>query len=261
MSAEERRSYEAVSRLVTNMEKMNGAEVESAMKAVRDTGKALTMGNLLTAVRTLSNKGINTEANDQFGRAETSHTAKETISEQIQAGLVGNASDTREDSSDADSSEETLRQNTLTYQQNTVKEIMEQISPDKLAQILDKDGEWAGLDKFMNMTLEQLKEALKQTKGDPALQKDYVKERLEEIRTVVGKSKEAIDYLEQYNQPVSIERLTVVLEYFVGNKNLFKEFKKYADKESDNKFEQKIAKLKEGETEELTEVMDSIWKL
>ena len=105
------------------------------------------------------------------------------------------------------------------------------------------------------MTLEQLKEALQKAEGNPALEKDYVKERLEEIRTIAGKSKEALDYLEQYNQPVSIERLTVVLEYFVGDKNLFKEFKKYADKVSDNKFDQKIAKVKEGETEELQAVL------
>ena len=261
ISAEERKNYEAVSRLVNNMEKMDGAKVDAAIKEVLNTGKVLTMGNLLTAVRNPKNKGIDTEANDRFSKAETSAFSKENGIQQIQMGFGKNASDTRKDSSDNNaSSDETLKQNTLTYQQNTVKEILEQISPDKLAQILEAEDEWTGFDKLMNMTLEQLKEALQKAEGNPALEKDYVKERLEEIRTVAGKSKEALDYLEQYHQPVSIERLTIVLEYFVGDKNLFKEFKKYADKVSDNKFDQKIAKVKEGETEELTEVMDSVWE-
>ncbi len=230
---EERKSYIGIYRLLNNMEKTDGA----AIGAVLDTGKALTMSNLLTATRTLKHKGIDVEVNDRFGALESLTFSKETISQQIQAGF-----------------------NTMTYQQNVLGEVLEQISPDKLAQIVENNGGGqAGLEKLMDMSLEQLKDALNQVEGDTKLQKEYISEKVEEIRTIIGESSKAMEYLEQYHQPVSIENLAAATEYFTGDKNVFKELKKYADNVTDDKAGHKAEETAD-KAKELVEAMDSLWE-
>ena len=256
ISDEDRKSYIGIYRLLNNIEKMDGA----AIGAVLDTGKALTMNNLLTAVRTLKHKGVNVEVNDRFGALESLTFSKETISQQIQAGFAGKVSEMEENSSTANSSEETLRQNTMTYQQNILGEILGQISPDKLAQIVEANGsEQASLERLMDMSLEQLKDALEQTEGNTKLQKEYLEEKVEEIRNIIGESSEALEYLEYYHQPVSIENLATASKYFTGDKNVFKELKKYADNVTDNKAGHK-AEVTADKAEKLVEAMDSLWE-
>lgn len=239
ISEEERKSYIGIYRLLNNLEKTDGA----AIGAVLDTGKELTMGNLLTAVRTLRHKGMNVEVNDAFGALKELTFTRETITEQIEAGFTG-ASKKMQNTSQTASSDKTVRQNEQIYQENILQEILENISPDKLSQALnsglesraESDNSMADkLDRFMNMSLEQLKEELHTAEGEEGLRHTYLKEKVEDIRHIIREGDAALEFLDQYHQPVSIENLAVVSEYFTGEKNVFKELKQYADKVLDGR--------------------------
>lgn len=252
ISDEERKSYIGIYRLLNNVEKTDGAVIGSVL----DTGKELTMSNLLTAVRTMKHKGVNVEVNDSFGALEALTFTRETITEQIQAGLSGREhSENGKQESETTSSTGTQRQNEMIYQENILQQILEEITPDKLAQIAGNSGTTAySLEQLMDMSLEQLKEELNRVDGDKELQNKYLKEKVEDIRTIIRDGSGALDFLEQFNQPVSIENLAVASEYFTGNKNVFKELKKQAD----NLTESTTGSWTQRQTEELTKVMEDI---
>ncbi len=259
ISEEERKSYIGIYRLLNNIEKTDGAAIGSVL----DTGKALTMGNLLTAVRTIKHKGVNVEVNDAFGALESLTFTRETITDQIQAGLSGNLSEGEQKHSGNHGLEDTLRQNEMVYQQTILNEILENISPDKLARAVEEHLDAAnGLNGLMDMSLEQLKDVLNQTDDDVAMQKDYLKEKVENIRTIIGESGEALEYLEQFNQKVSIENLAVISEYFTGDKNLFKELKKHADNLTENATDStagsEAVSYKDSLVQSMEEILDSV---
>lgn len=255
ISPEERKSYIGIYRLLNNVEKTDGAAIGSVL----DTGKELTMGNLLTAVRTIKNKGINVKVNDSFGALESVTFKKETITEQIETGIAGKESKEGQKASNSNNTEEMLRHNEMTYQQTILKDILEHISPDKLAQIVEvKGGLQEGLNTFMNMSLEQLKDALNEADGDSQIQKEYLKEKVEEIRTIISESSEALEYLEQYHQPVSIENLAIVSKYFTGDNNVFKELKKRVDNLTENAEGKESDLSAISQKEELASIMEQL---
>ena len=217
ISEEERKSYIGIYRLLNNVEKTDGAVIG----AVLDTGKELTMGNLLTAVRTMKHKGVNVEVNDKFGAVESLTFQKETITEQIKAG-VSNKVDNEIKSSFEN--RDNLKENQMIYQKNVLDTILEEISPEKLHEITN-----GNLEQLLDMSLEQLKEQILNVEEDRELQYECLKEKVENIKNIIENSKEAVEFLEQFHQPVSIHNLEVVSKYFTGNKNIFKELKDKAD--------------------------------
>ncbi len=216
ISEEERKSYIGIYRLLNNVEKTDGA----AIGAVLDTGKELTMGNLLTAVRTMKHKGVNVEVDDKFGALESVTFSRETITEQIEAGISSEKGNANKNSMQQD----TLKENQMAYQQNILDTILEEISPEKLHEIANGNPE-----KLLNMSLEQLKEQILNAKEDSKLQHEYLQQKVENIRNTIERSTEAMEFLEQFHQPVSINNLLTVSEYFTGNKNVFKELQNKAD--------------------------------
>lgn len=264
ISEEERKSYIGIYRLLNNVEKTDGAAIGSVL----DTGKELTMNNLLTAVRTMKHKGVNVEVNDAFGALESLTFSRETITDQIKAGLGENNSTADNGSANSQEAKQAaaldeevqFRQNQMTYQENILNEILEEITPDKLAQVAggneNADGKMAAgnLEGLMNMTLEQLKEELSNTVEDADVHQEYLKETVENIRNTVADSSEPMEYLEQFNQPVSIENLAAASEYFTGSKNVFKELQKHAD----NLTEHMTSEQKEALTEAMEALTDSI---
>ena len=217
ISEEERKSYIGIYRLLNNVEKTDGA----AIGAVLDTGKELTMGNLLTAVRTMKHKGVNVEVNDKFGAVESLTFQKETITEQIEAGISNKVDNKMKSSFE---NQDNINENQMIYQKNVLDTILEEISPEKLHEITN-----GNLEQLFDMSLEQLKEQILNVEEDRELQYEYLQEKVENIKNIIENSKEAVGFLEQFHQPVSIYNLEVVSKYFTGNKNLFKELKDKAD--------------------------------
>lgn len=79
LSKEERKAYIGMYRMLTQIEKSDGAAIGSVIKS----GKDLTLDNLLTAVKTSKSGGVDVSINDSFGSLENVEQKGETIQEQI----------------------------------------------------------------------------------------------------------------------------------------------------------------------------------
>lgn len=79
LTAEERKAYIGMYRLLNQVEKSDGAAIGSVIKA----GKALTLDNLMTAVKTSKSGGVDASIDDDFGGLESLTREKESIQEQV----------------------------------------------------------------------------------------------------------------------------------------------------------------------------------
>lgn len=79
ITPQERKAYVGMYRMLTQIEKSDGAAIGSVIKA----GKELTLDNLLTAVKTTKSGGVDASVDDGFGALEQVNQKGETINEQI----------------------------------------------------------------------------------------------------------------------------------------------------------------------------------
>ncbi len=81
ITPEERQSMIGVYRLLDKIEKSDGAVIGQVVKE----GKEMSLANLLSAVRTRKNAGMDVQVNDDFGELEDLQTKGVSISQQIEA--------------------------------------------------------------------------------------------------------------------------------------------------------------------------------
>ena len=148
IAEEERSAYIGIYRLIARVEQTDGA----AIGMLAQQGAEFTMRNLLTAVRSSKKEGREYAVDDSFGGLEELETSGISVTEQIEAG----------------------------YQNDCIKDIMRELSPEKLAKIPD----------WENMTPEQFKQALEQLPEDVNLQKSYTEQEMAEYRNSAVASEE-----------------------------------------------------------------------
>lgn len=240
ITEEERKSYIGIYRLLNNVEQTNGAAIGSVVNA----GGELTMNNLLTAVRTMKGKGIDTEVDDSFGGLESLTFAKETITEQISSAYETDRENVQSQNPKSDVSSSKY---TTDYMKQVMEQIMETITPSKLMEISD-----GNITELLNQPLDVLKDKLELAEGDKKIEEAYRQQVTEALRETLQGGEEAIDFLDKFNIPATIQNIMAAGEYYTGNKNIFKELQKKADTISESEKES----LKES-CDALAEVADS----
>lgn len=181
ISEEERSSYIGIYRLIHQVERTDGA----AVGALVNQGAELTMKNLLTAARSERRSGkMDYSVDEEFGTIERSKEF--TITDQIEAA----------------------------YQTNCVKDISDTITPEKMRQVMQEIPNWE------DMTPEQLKEALKQTRGDEAgLDAAYAREQLANLASSADAAQDVYEMLERYQIPNTMVNI-MAMESMTKNRNL-----------------------------------------
>ena len=106
ISADERESYIGIYRLLRQLEKSDGA----AVGAVVNVQANLQFSNLLTAVRTMKAKHLDTKVDDQLGVVTELVSKGESISEQIAKAFLRNAKEVVTEVSHAEGVEESYNQ-------------------------------------------------------------------------------------------------------------------------------------------------------
>ncbi|MCM1282833.1 MAG: flagellar hook-length control protein FliK [Muribaculaceae bacterium] len=175
ISREERESYIGIYRLIAQVEKTDGA----ALGFLMNQGSEPTMRNLLTAMRSARKSGgIDYTVDDDFEGVEST-AGGPRIDEQIQAA----------------------------FQQNCLKDVLDNVSPEKLAQL--------GTERWENMTPEQLAAALQEmetSEQETQAQEAYIKEQLAAYQQVLETSEEVYSYLERYDMPNSVINIMAATE-------------------------------------------------
>ncbi len=235
ITASEREGYIGIYRLLNQIEKTDGA----AIGAVLDADKELTLGNLLTAVRTIKGKGIDARIDDSFGGLTKLQYSGKSITEQLERGFSGSMAQS-DDGSESDG---------RGYYQQLVSKAIDIITPSAVQQISDGD-----MEQLLNTSLEKFKEQLEKAGGNPHLEHIMYEEFATELREVSEKSQQATKYLSQMDIPSTMANLQAAEMLLEQGYDVQKEAfakKKLLSKEEQKDYEAQIVDMPEGlESEE-----------
>lgn len=188
IAEEERSAFIGIYRLIAQVEKTDGA----AIGMLAQQGAEFTMRNLLTAVRNSKKEGKEYTVDDEFGGLEDLEKTGVSITEQIEAG----------------------------YQNDCLKDVARQISPEKMAQIQN----------WEDMTPEQLKHALEQLADNQEIQKSYVEQEIADYRAAATASEDIYKMLDQYDLPKTVSTVLAAQEMLNNGNGVFRKlFAKAAD--------------------------------
>ena len=201
ISKEERDSYIGIYRLIAQIEQTDGA----AIGALLNQGSDITMKNLLTAMRS-SRRSMDYTVDDEF-EGVSARTKSPRIDQQIMAS----------------------------YQTNCMKEAIDILSPEKLAQIK----EWE------DMTPEQLLEALKNNQNEQtsALEQQYHTQMVQEYNAVIAASDDVYAFLEKYDMKNSANNVLAVSRLLENPSNVFEVL--FAENGKSQNYRQAIRQMKD----------------
>lgn len=220
----EKESYIGIYRLLNQIEKSDGALVG----ALVSQGASLTMDNLLSASRTRKHSAMDYKIDDDFNGYDSK--LENSISEQIQKGFSSQ---------------------TMQYMSDLSAQVLSNININGLEQAFNND--------FGQMSFEQFAQFMQNTHEFEDLQKDYLKQKLENFRQVAQNAdKQVFDMLNSFDITASINNIEAA-ELMLKEPGSW--FKKLLLNENDeyNELFEKAGQLFEklGETDDFTKDYES----
>lgn len=186
ISEDERSSYIGIYRLIKQVEKTDGA----AIGALVNQGAELTMKNLLTAVRSEKRSGkMEYTVDHDFAGVEK--TTANSITDQAEAAY----------------------QTEVSYQNNCLKDVLDDMTPEKLRVMMQQTPEWE------NMTPEQLKAALAQTETEESgTDMAYAREQLAQLEQAANVTEDIYQVLQKYDIPNTMANV-LAMESMIKDRN------------------------------------------
>lgn len=185
ITEQEREGYIGVYRLLNNIEKTDGAAIGAVMQSNRE----MTLGNLLTAVRSVKGKGIDIKAGDNISGLGSLVYHSKSITAQISSGF--NPEQNKGNSQDSSR-----------YYQGLVSEAIDNITPDSVNELSDGD-----MEKLLDTSLEKFAEEMKYSSAGKKLVKEYYEKQAEEVREIINNRASAEKYLQDLQIPVTVASL------------------------------------------------------
>ncbi len=222
ITPEERKAYIGIYRLLYNVEKSDGAALGSVIKADQE----VTLDNLLTAVQTSKKGRLDAVINDEFGTLQSISHEKETIAEQLSAFSGGAGQQNSSQTSDEDAMAKQTE-----YLDRILKQIKEELSPDKLQEAQQKalqtetlTGAQTGAqtaaqvaalaeqgqvlssgqniwETMKDVPVEKLLEQLRSAEGMQQTEEEAYAGKVQEIRELCKNSEQSIRFLNDYRVP------------------------------------------------------------
>jgi len=190
ITEQERDGYIGVYRLLNNIEKTDGAAIGAVIQSKRE----MTLGNLLSAVRSIKGKGIDVEVDNNYGRLEGLVYHSKPITAQIDSGFNP---DNNENSSNSGNR----------YYQGLVSEAIDNITPGSVNEISDGD-----MEKLLNTSLEKFAEEMKSRSPENKLMREYYDKQAEEVRDMMQNRAEADLYLANMQIPSTVASLGAAIQ-------------------------------------------------
>lgn len=164
ITEEEKEAYIGIFRLMRQIEKSDGAVIGSLVQQ----GADLNFKNLLSAVRTSKQRGMDVRSDAETGMRESRDSGENTITEQI-----------------------------TNYYQRMAEEIYHKLEPERVTY----------MNISAETTLEQMKTAVTQNPADQEMERTFQEGRMNEIRKAQTVEDSVIRTLLDYHQPVTTENL------------------------------------------------------
>lgn len=191
MTEEERSAFLGIYRLITQVEKTDGA----AIGALMEQGSQFTMRNLLTQVRSGKHGQMEYKVDDGFGGVSSAQKGL-SITEQIEKG----------------------------YQTDCIRDILDHLTPETLGQLME-DENW------QELTPEQLAERLAEessreetAKADAQLEQAYIKEKVAVLETCQKASEEVYQMLLDCGMPSTVQNVIAAYEMLENRNEAFRKF-------------------------------------
>ncbi len=238
ISEEERSGYIGIYRLLHQIEKSDGA----AIGALIGSGREMTLGNLLTQVRTKKSGGVNLSVDDVSGVKQAVHTGG-SITEQIEKGFSGNAEENSSSMQEGSAQERDMAEQMTAYYETLIEDAAKEILPSKLREMTDGD-----LKKLLGYSVEHFAEALKKTGGNQEIKKAYYEALAEDIRNGLKHTEAAEELLAKLSIPETVDHLLAAKETLDGQENIYGEIyrrRRILDKQAEEALEEVIDELPE----------------
>lgn len=191
ITEEERSAFLGIYRLITQVEKTDGA----AIGALMEQGSQFTMRNLLTQVRSGKHGQMEYTVDDEFGGVSSAGRGL-SITEQIEKG----------------------------YQTNCIRDILDNLTPGKLGSLMENE-DW------QELTPEQLAEKLKEESGqekaagaDAELEQAYIKEKVSVLETCQKAPEEVYQMLLECDMPSTVQNVIAAYEMLENRNDAFRKF-------------------------------------
>lgn len=190
ITEQERDGYIGVYRLLNNIEKTDGAAIGAVIQSKRE----MTLGNLLSAVRSIKGSGIDVEVDNDYGRLESLVYHSKPITMQLDSGFNPDNRDSGQDSGSR-------------YYQGLVSEAIDNITPDSVNEMSDGD-----MEKILDTSLEKFAEEMKSRSPENKLMREYYDKQAEEVRDMMQNRAEADLYLANMQIPVTVASLGAAIQ-------------------------------------------------
>ena len=181
ITEQERNSYIGIYRMLNQIDKTDGAVIGALVQQ----GAELSMKNLLSAVRTNRNSGINVSIDNNFGEIESINTRELSISQQIEAA----------------------------YQTDCAKEALRYATPEGLQQAQGS---------VENMTPEELLWQLREAPVDAASEEAYYQEQLAEFSQARQAETQVLQILASHDMPVTAYNIMAANQLLNPRGGIFK---------------------------------------
>lgn len=190
ITEQERDGYIGVYRLLNNIEKTDGAAIGAVIQSKRE----MTLGNLLSAVRSIKGSGIDVEVDNDYGRLESLVYHSKPITMQLDSGFNPDSGESGQDSGNR-------------YYQGLVSEAIDNITPDSVNEMSDGD-----MEKILDTSLEKFAEEMKSRSPENKLMREYYDKQAEEVRDIMQNRAEADLYLANMQIPVTVASLGAAIQ-------------------------------------------------
>ncbi|MHB8128193.1 MAG: DUF6240 domain-containing protein [Mobilitalea sp.] len=259
LTGEERNAYIGIYRLLYNVEKSDGAALGAVINAERE----VTLDNLLTAVQTAKKGRLDAIINDEFGTLQSISRDKETIIEQLSAFGGGDGHNSRQPSE-----EDTVAEQTE-YLNRILKQIKDELSPDKLQETQNKinhtgmpgsqiRAEFAPAlsssstiwESVKDVPVEKLLEQLRTAEGAQVAEDEVYAGKVQQIRELCKNSEQAIRFLNDYREPSTPQNIMMANHILSNGESPIKKLLKYQ--------RENIVENSENSLKEIDELADTL---
>lgn len=203
ISEEQRSAYIGIYRLIRQVEATDGAAVGSLLQQ----GGEMTLRNLLTQVRTSKHKAMDYRVDDEFGGVAAKENGTVSITDQIE----------------------------VAYQQNLLKDIQQNITPERL-RMLGNEEQW------MEMTPEEMARRLEEMEEPVEGEYQYQSRQLEDLAQAASAPEEIYTMLEHYDLPVTVNNVLAAMQQYSQRNRLFQQI---FDSDSQTALSQELQEIQE----------------
>lgn len=230
ISEPHRKAYIGIYRLINQVEKTDGAALGLVIKSNRE----ITLGNLLTATRTIKHGHMDYAVDDEFGELEEIIKSRESITDQIEQGYTEEVG-FREEIVEKVGEEKEEEQ----YSQRLVGEILKEITPDKLHALeshINENPHIYGedsLNTILEMPLDQFyeeilgAEARAEQEIEQVIREQVLLDQVQEIKDILRESSDTVRFLKHFKLPGVMENIEIGKNILDNKGDIYKKLRKW----------------------------------